>query len=56
MSEHRAWLRQAQKDRESIDRVLELKDGSTFCHTIAKSQQTVEKSVKALVAVETTEG
>jgi len=50
MSEHRAWLRQAQKDRESAERVLDLRDGSTFCHAIAKSQQAVEKSVKSLVA------
>jgi hypothetical protein len=50
MSEHRAWLRQAQKDEESVKRVLDLKDRTTFCHAIAKSQQAVEKSVKALVA------
>jgi HEPN domain-containing protein len=50
MSQHRAWLRQAQNDRESLDRVLELNDDSTFCQAIAKSQQAVEKSVKALVA------
>jgi HEPN domain-containing protein len=50
MSEHRAWLRQAQKDRESAERVLDLKDGSTFCQAIAKSQQAVEKAVKALAA------
>jgi HEPN domain-containing protein len=50
MSEHRAWLRQAQKDRESAERVLDLADGSSFCHFLAKSQQAVEKSVKALVA------
>src|SRR5947209_2372023 len=49
MSEHRAWLRQAQSERESAERVLDLGDASTFCHAIAKSQQAVEKSIKALV-------
>lgn len=50
MSERRAWLRQAQNDRQSAEQVLELGDSSTFCHTIAKSQQAVEKSIKGLVA------
>jgi HEPN domain-containing protein len=50
MSEHRAWLRQAQSDRESAERVLDLGDEPTFCHGIAKFQQAVEKSIKALVA------
>jgi HEPN domain-containing protein len=49
MSEHRAWLRQAQSDRESAERVLDRGDTSTFCHAIAKFQQAVEKSINALV-------
>jgi HEPN domain-containing protein len=50
MSEHRAWLRRAQNDKKSAERVLNPRDSSTFCHAIAKHQQAVEKSVKALVA------
>jgi hypothetical protein len=49
MSEHRAWLRQAQRDREVAERAVDLGDASTFCHGLAKLQQAVEKSVKALI-------
>jgi len=44
-----AWLQQALSDRRAAERVLDRGDHSTFCQCIAKCQQTVEKSIKALV-------
>jgi hypothetical protein len=50
MTETRAWLTQAESDYDCIGRILDVGDRSTYCHAIAKCQQAVEKSVKALVA------
>lgn len=44
------WLRQANSDRKSIGRILDTSEHWTYCQAIAKCQQTVEKSIKALVA------
>src|ERR1051326_8738452 len=44
------WLAQAQSDLECAERVFNVQNGSTYCHAIAKCQQTVEKSVKGVVA------
>lgn len=49
MNEPRAWLFQAKSDYQVGSRVLDASDASTFCHSIAKFQQTVEKSIKALI-------
>lgn len=49
MNEPRAWLFQAKSDFQVGSRVLDAADRSTFCHSIAKFQQTVEKSIKALI-------
>jgi HEPN domain-containing protein len=44
------WIRQAESDLLCAGRVLDPNDATTFCHSIAKCQQSVEKSIKALVA------
>jgi hypothetical protein len=49
VNEPRAWLFQAKSDFQVGCRVLDASDASTFCHSIAKFQQTVEKSIKALI-------
>jgi HEPN domain-containing protein len=45
-----AWLRQARADLSAAARFHDSKDDSTACQAVAKHQQTVEKSVKAIVA------
>lgn len=50
MDEALAWLRQAQSDLEAAKTLQALGRHDFYCHVIAKSQQTVEKSVKGLVA------
>lgn len=49
MDETEAWLSQALSDRHAAERFLADKEGIGRCHAIAKWQQTVEKSVKAMV-------
>src|SRR5579862_3284496 len=44
------WLRQTNSDLECAGRIYQEKDSASYCHTIAKCQQVVEKSVKAAVA------
>ncbi len=44
----RLWLSQARSDWEAARRLLDLDDDGTFCQAIAKYQQVVEKSVKAI--------
>ncbi len=44
------WLSQAHSDFCAAERVYQAKDDSTYCQAIAKYQQVVEKSVKALAA------
>ena len=56
MTESRAWLIQADSDYVAANRILTTSDGLTFCHTIAKYQQAVEKSIKGLVAALTESG
>jgi len=43
-----AWIDQAYSDYQCINRVLVQNDSTIYCHAIAKSQQCVEKSVKAI--------
>lgn len=50
MKESEAWLMQSKSDWESARRILSEEDHLTYCQSIAKCQQTVEKAVKALVA------
>ncbi len=49
MDETEAWLSQAISDRKAAEVLLGNKEGMGRCHAIAKWQQTVEKSVKAMV-------
>ncbi len=44
------WLRQAASDYLAASNCCKSSDATTFCHAIAKYQQTVEKSVKAIAA------
>jgi len=46
----RLWLNQAHSDFDAATRSLDLKDHGSFCQAIAKHQQVVEKSVKAVAA------
>jgi hypothetical protein len=50
MTERRAWLRQAESDYEASARLYDPADPSTYCHSIAKCQQAMEKVVKSLIA------
>jgi hypothetical protein len=50
VDEPTAWLRQGRADWQAAERFLADEEGTSRCHAIAKWQQTVEKSVKALVA------
>ncbi len=49
MTEVRAWLSQAQADWRAGERAFDRGSTETYCHTIAKCQQAVEKSIKALI-------
>jgi HEPN domain-containing protein len=44
------WVSQADSDRLAANRLYDKADHRTFCQTIAKYQQVVEKSVKAIAA------
>jgi HEPN domain-containing protein len=44
------WWIQADADRRAARRVFDLADERTYCQAVAKQQQAVEKSVKALAA------
>ena len=44
------WRTQERSDWEAARRVLDEKDESTYCQAISKYQQTVEKSVKMVLA------
>ncbi len=50
MKHSEAWLMQAKSDYNAAQRVLVKQDPATYCQAIAKYQQTVEKSIKAMVA------
>src|SRR5438132_13308314 len=49
VDEPAAWLHQAMADRQAAERFVADDQGTGRCHAIAKWQQTLEKSVKALV-------
>lgn len=51
MKQSQAWLAQLQSDFAAAKRVYVEADETTYCQAISKYQQTVEKSVKAMVAV-----
>jgi hypothetical protein len=51
MTQSSAWLLQIHSDSIAAKRVLRHNDPSTFCQAVAKYQQVVEKSIKAMVAV-----
>lgn len=51
-----AWLAQSKSDFEASGRVFVEDDCATYCQTISKCQQTVEKSVKGLVTALTEAG
>ena len=44
------WVSQANSDRYAATRLYDSADHRTYCQAIAKHQQTVEKSVKAIAA------
>jgi HEPN domain-containing protein len=46
----RLWLNQAHSDLAAARRIFDVDDESSFCQSIAKYQQIVEKSVKAVAA------
>lgn len=48
MTEAFVWIRQASSDLQAMDRLNDTNQEELFCQVIAKSQQAVEKSVKAL--------
>lgn len=50
MDEFMAWLRQAQADRAAAELLAGDEARHHYCHAVAKWQQTVEKSIKAIVA------
>jgi len=50
MKQSEAWLTQAKSDHDAVQRVLVKQEPATYCQAIAKCQQAVEKSIKAMVA------
>lgn len=50
MKQSEAWLAQAAADLAAGEKLFEQVDPTSYCQAIAKYQQTVEKSVKAMVA------
>ena len=46
----RLWISQAESDRWAAERLFDPAHPRSYCQTIAKCQQTVEKSVKAVAA------
>ncbi|MGB7160911.1 MAG: hypothetical protein WBD40_22810 [Tepidisphaeraceae bacterium] len=44
------WISQADSDRFAAERVLDPAQHRTYCQTIAKYQQVVEKSIKSIAA------
>ena len=50
MDEPTAWLYQAKADRNAAELFVADGEATGHCHAIAKWQQTVEKSMKALVS------
>ncbi len=50
MKQSEAWMMQARSDLKASAVVFQRDDPESYCQAIAKSQQAVEKSVKAMVA------
>jgi hypothetical protein len=48
VDESRAWLEQALSDHAAGERFVAGDDDTQWCHAVAKYQQTVEKSIKAV--------
>ncbi|MGI4792294.1 MAG: hypothetical protein ACRYFS_26000 [Janthinobacterium lividum] len=51
MKQSAAWIVQVESDFAVAEMLFRRNDATTYCQAIAKYQQTVEKSVKAMVAV-----
>ena len=50
MKQSGAWLVQAAADMSAGEKLFQQDDPTSYCQAIAKYQQTVEKSIKAMVA------
>ena len=50
MKQSEAWIIQVRSDFNAAERLLIEAESKTYCQAISKYQQTVEKSVKAMVA------
>ncbi len=50
MKQSSAWIVQVESDFAGAERLLQKSDATSYCQAISKYQQTVEKSVKAMVA------
>lgn len=50
MKQSQSWVFQAKSDLAAAQAVYREADSSTYCQAIAKYQQTVEKSVKGMIA------
>lgn len=50
MKQSEAWVTQAASDLAAGKRLYQKGDATTYCQALSKYQQTVEKSVKAMVA------
>lgn len=50
------WVSQADSDLHGANRLYDVADHRTYCQTLAKYQQTVEKSIKAIAAAITDVG
>jgi len=50
MKQSSAWIVQVESDFAVAEILFQKTDATTYCQAIAKYQQTVEKSVKAMVA------
>jgi hypothetical protein len=44
------WISQADADWWAAGRLLDIAQGRSYCETLSKYQQTVEKSIKAIAA------
>ncbi len=56
MKQSEAWLLQATSDFAAAKAVFDKADASTYCQSIAKYQQTVEKSVKGMIVALSEQG
>ncbi len=50
MKQSAAWIVQVESDFAAAEKLFQRNDATTYCQAISKYQQTVEKSIKAMVA------